>query len=127
MKTIGLMVVGAMFAFSATSAVAQTVQKTTKTQKHAMKKTTAAQTTSGATQRVGSSVNAGAEYATSPRGGISNYKEQADANQTGASAENGEETVTITPKDQGSQPNTPTTTKKTTSKKVVATTKKSGN
>lgn len=108
MKKLGLMVVGAFFAFATTSAVAQTV-KETKEQKTVVKPNkkgdividgkTVKQKPGVAQQRPGTAAQAGKEYSTSPRGGVNSYADQVDNNHQGAGAENGEETVTILHKD----------------------------
>lgn len=117
MKKLALMVVGGFLAFQTTSALAQTV-KQTKTNKSTVNQTGSARTT--VTTQSATKPNATQEYSTAPVSGITNYKAQADAPQNqGASAENGEEAVTIIQKDLGEKSNTPATTTKSTYKKTT--------
>lgn len=131
MKKLGLMVVGAFLTVATTSAVAQTVQTTTKTKTTnttpsrngniVINGQTVKQKPGQPQQRPGTAATAGQEYSTSPRDGVNSYTDQSNNDRQGASAENGEETVTIVQKDAATiEPAKGTTT--TTTKKSMATT-----
>ncbi|MFD2145532.1 hypothetical protein [Mucilaginibacter antarcticus] len=124
MKKLGLMVVGAFFTLATTSAVAQTVTPTKAKTTNLTPRRNGNVTIDGQTvkqkpgvaqQRTGTAAKAGQQYSTSPRDGVNTYDEQTNNDHQGATAENGEETVTVVQKDAAkvTPAKTTTSTKKT--------------
>jgi sensor histidine kinase regulating citrate/malate metabolism len=116
MKKLSIMLVCALFAYT-TSATAQTVKQTT------TKTTKQTKTQTGKTVAKPAPINT-QEYSTAHKSPIDSYKDETANDQQGASADNGEESVTIIQRDKGTTDKTTATktgTKKTTGaqRKVV--------